>query len=127
MHGLIIFLPIGVRFIYEPVNATVVIGEPARFNCSAVQEDVVAFWVINEYQYDWTDFITSTTYNFDLLDNSLTVNNSTKSMDGTSFRCVINGHASRIGYLTVVGPSDQQNSISSPWPSHPTTGKLHNY
>ena len=91
---------------------TVMIGETVQFNCTGIQEHLVAVWIIDEHPHDWTDFIPASTCTFNLLDNSLTVNNSPKSLDGTSFQCVLNGHTSTIGYLTLVGTPTEESSQS---------------
>lgn len=106
----------------EPMNVTVMIGETVRFNCSGVQEHLVAVWIIDGSPHDWTDFITITTYTFDMFDNSLTVNSPPKSLNGTSFQCVLDGHRSRIGYLMVIQHINQ--SIPSNKSALNTTGKL---
>ena len=99
----------------EPVNITVAEGESTKLNCTmaAISEDI-AIWVINGLEYYWSDFANIELYSFDLRDNSLTIHNSPRALDGTSFQCVLDNHESRIGYLTVLRlPSTTSNSSVS--------------
>ena len=77
--------------------------ETIKFNCSTTDDGLlIAFWIINGSEYSFSDLISTPTYSFDLQDNSLTINNVHKGLDGTSFQCVIAQQASKIGYLTVL-------------------------
>lgn len=78
-----------------------VVGETIKFNCSRSDNDLPAIWIINGIQYTWRDFDTTVVYAFDIRDNSLTINNASRNLDGTSFQCVIDRQESQIGYLTV--------------------------
>lgn len=84
------------------MNQTVQAGETTIFNCSSVRDELIAYWIINGTQYYWTDFKTIRLFTFSLNNNSLIVNESPSSLDGTSFQCIINGIESVIGYLTVL-------------------------
>lgn len=77
-------------------------GETVKLNCSNTNNILFAFWIINGTEYSLSDLLSTPTYTFDLQDNSLTINNAQKALDGISFQCVIAQQASEIGYLTVL-------------------------
>ena len=96
------FSYIGV-FVSEPSNITVVEGESIKLNCSmAVISEDIATWVINGLEYYWSDFSKIEVYTFDLLDNSLTIHNSTRFLNGNSYQCIVDNCRSQIGYLSVL-------------------------
>lgn len=109
---------------------TVIEGKSVRLNCSmAIISDDIATWVISGVEYYWSDFSSIHFYTFDLRDNSLTVNNSPRLLDGTSFQCVLGDHESQIGYLKVLYLSPSTSSIvsnpqNSNSKSHYSTRKL---
>ena len=89
----------GSIFISEPVNVTVVEGDSVTINCSSTMDEFFAVWIIGGWQYLWSEFENSETYTSNQLDNSLTINNSPRSLDGLSFQCIINRQESQIGYV----------------------------
>ena len=89
-------------FTSEPVNVTVLEGESIRFNCTRTMSDSIAIWIIDDLQYYWADFRNIHQYTFSRADNSLTVNNAPRTLDGTSYQCVLNQEESNTGYLKVV-------------------------
>ena len=64
--------------------------------------DSIAIWVIDGLQYYWSDFRSIDHYTFNRADNSLTINNSPRTLDGSSYQCVLSQEESNIGYLTVL-------------------------
>lgn len=79
-----------------------------------------AIWIIGGLQHLWSEFENSETYAFNQLDNSLTINNAPRSLDGLSFQCIINRQESQIGYLTVLytdGNSTSTTLVSSELPT----------
>ena len=106
----------GSIFISEPVNVTVVEGDSVTINCSSTMNEFFAIWIIGGLQHLWSEFENSETYAFNQLDNSLTINNAPRSLDGLSFQCIINQQESQIGYLTVLytdGNSTSTTLVSS--------------
>ena len=91
-------------FLYQPYNISIYEGEGTKFNCTLAQamSGLIATWIINGQRHYWTDFMLIPTYSFDLRDNSLTVHNASRNLDGSSYQCVINRLASRIAYLTIL-------------------------
>ena len=83
-----------------------------KFNCSSMNNILIAIWIINGTEYSLSDLLSIPTYTFDLQDNSLTINSAQKALDGTSFQCVIAQQASEIGYLTVLSADAQMTSSS---------------
>ena len=78
-------------------------GENTVLNCTPAQRiGLIATWIIDGERYYHTDFMSISTYTFDVQDNSLTVHNASRNLDGTSYQCVIDRRASRIAYLTVL-------------------------
>ena len=102
----------GSSFISEPVNVTVFEGDSVTFNCSSTMNEFFAVWIIDGWQYLWSEFENSETYTFNQLDNSLTINNSPRSLNGLSFQCVIDRQESQIGYLTVLYTDDNSTSTT---------------
>ena len=96
----------GSHFVMQPSNITVTEGDSKKLNCTmaALSEDI-AIWVINGLEFYWTEFANMEVFSFDLRDNSLTIHNTPRSLDGTSFRCILDNHKSNIGYLTVLSLS----------------------
>ena len=87
----------------EPGNVTVTEGESTKLNCTmAVISEDIATWVINGLEYYWSDFAIIEVFSFDLRDNSLTIHNSPRTLDGASFQCILDNHESKVGYLTVL-------------------------
>ena len=89
-------------FTSEPVNVTVLEGESIRVNCSNTMSDSIAIWIIDGLQYYWSDFRSIDQYTFNRADNSLIINNSPRTLDGSSYQCVLSQEESNIGYLTVL-------------------------
>ena len=89
-------------FISEPANVTVLEGESTRINCTTTMKDDVVIWIIDDLQYFWSDFHNLDLYTLDPFDNSLTINHAPRTLDGTSFQCVVNHQLSATGYLTVL-------------------------
>ena len=90
-------------FLYQPCNMTLYEGENAKLNCTPTQRSgLIATWIINGKRHYWTDFMATPAFSFDLYDNSLTINNASLDLDGSSFQCVIDRRPSRIAYLTVL-------------------------
>ena len=89
-------------FITEPVNVTVLEGESIRINCTSTMSDSIAIWIIDGLRYYWSDFRSIDQYTFNIVDNSLTINNSPRTLDGSSYQCVLSQEKSNIGYLTVL-------------------------
>ena len=89
----------------EPTNVTILEGESTRINCTTTMPDSIATWILNGRLYYWSDFMNDDhldVYTLDLVDNSLTINNAPRTLDNTSFQCVVNNHLSMTGYLTVL-------------------------
>ena len=97
---------------YQPRNITAMEGETVKFNCSSANNALTAFWIIDGIEHDLRDLRRTSTYTFDLLDNSLTINNATKGLDGTAYQCVIDQQASEIGFLTVISKEQFTRSPS---------------
>ena len=89
-------------FISEPVNVTVLEGESIRINCTSTMSDSIAIWIIDGLRYYWSDFSSIGQYSINIVDNSLTINNSPRTLDGSSYQCVLSQEESNIGYLTVL-------------------------
>ena len=107
-------------FTSEPSNITVVEGESITFNCSmSAMNDDIATWIIDGLEYFWSDFGTKQIYSFNLSDNSLTINYSPTSLDGSSFQCILDNHRSQIGYLRVLHLSP--TSLTTSNSSNPST------
>ena len=101
-------------FVLEPINVTVIEGESTKMNCSTgvINEDI-AIWEIGGLEFYWTEFADIEVFSFDLRDNSLTINNSPHSLDGTSFRCILGNYESQLGYLTVLHLSTTASTTNS--------------
>lgn len=101
-------------FSSEPFNTTVFEGETIKFNCTSVNPTVQNFatWVIGGFQYYFADLLNSPLFIFSAYDNSLTVRNASRSLDGYSFQCILNRRSSNIGYLNVV--VSVNTTVSSP-------------
>ena len=95
-------------FTHQPENITALEGDTVKFNCSSTDSRHLAFWIINGSEFSWRSFRSIPTYNFDLQDNSLTIINVTRNLNGTPYQCVINWQVSQIGYLTVIAPTCPQ-------------------
>lgn len=102
----------GSIFISEPVNVTVNEGESITINCSSTMNEFFAIWIIDGRQYLWSEFENLEMYTFNQLDNALTINHSPRSLDGTSFQCVINRQESRRGYLTILYSDDIVSTVT---------------
>ena len=82
----------------------------------AVISEDIATWVINGLEYYWSDFSRIEVYTFDLRDNSLTIHNSPRSLDGNSYQCIVDNCRSQKGYLSVLyikSPTSPTTSNSS--------------
>ena len=99
-------------FILEPVNVTVLEGESIRMNCTNTMSDSIAIWMIDGLQYYWSDFRSIDQYTFNRADNSLTINNSPRTLDGSSYQCVLSQEESNIGYLTVLYKSPNTEYVT---------------
>ena len=85
----------------------------------AVISEDIATWVIDGLEYYWSDFGSIQTYTFNLHDNSLTVQHSPTSLDGTSFQCILHNRRSQIGYIRVLRLSP--TSLTTSNSSNPST------
>ena len=86
------------------------------FNCTLCDQSVsqsLATWVINGYQVYYVELLDSPLYEFNPFDNSLGVNNVSRSICGFSFQCILNRQASNIGYLTVIDGETKFNTTGS--------------
>lgn len=111
-------------FVSEPSNITVVEGESIKLNCSVgvISEDI-ATWVINGLEYYWSDFSTTEVYTFDLRDNSLTIHNLSRFLDGNSYQCILDNCRSQIGYLSVLYNKSHTSSTTTNSSYSSLTGK----
>ena len=89
-------------FISEPANVTVFEGESLTLNCTSTMTSSIPLWIINGVQYYWSDFKRIDQYTFIVANNSLTIHNVPRTLDGASYQCVFNQQASQVGYLTVL-------------------------
>ena len=106
-------------FLFEPTNITILEGESIRMNCTTTMHmpDDIVIWILNGRQYYWSDFSDLDVYTLDLVDYSLTINNAPRTLDKTSFQCVVNDHQlSAIGYLTVLYTVSSSSSSTSAVP-----------
>ena len=81
---------------------TVLEGESIIINCTSAMSGGIAIWIIDGVQYYWSDFKSINEYTFNRVDNSLTIINSSRTLDGTSYQCVLHQEESKVGYLTVL-------------------------
>lgn len=112
-------------FVSEPFNSTINEGETIHFNCTLAAEQsnqLIAVWIIDGLQYYLGDFKRTSTYSYNLADNSLTIHNISRTLDGSSFQCIINRQASKTGYLivqyTYVAASETTTDSDSSKPVH---------
>ena len=101
------------NFISQPSNVTVFEGESIRINCTSTMNGI-AIWIIDGLQYYWSEFKTIDLYTFNRADNSLLIHDSPRTLDGSSYKCVLNQEESSTGYLTVLYevPNDTVPTIS---------------
>ena len=88
-------------FISQPSNVTVFEGESVRINCTSTVSGI-AIWIIDGLQYYWSEFKSIDQYTFNRADNSLIIHDSPRTLDGSSYKCVLNQEESNTGYLTVI-------------------------
>ena len=95
---------------------TIIEGELVEFNCTPTEiTGQLATWVINGERHYWTDFMAKPEFKFNLNNNSLMIRNASRSLDGSTFQCIINRRASSIAYLTVLNSTlFTENSITTP-------------
>ena len=87
-------------FLAQPQDTTVTEGSDVRFQCSFEGSVRVPDWKIKETVYYW-QYIPRP-FTFHLSDFSLTVENVTASLNGTTFQCIVPGEAeSSVGVLIV--------------------------
>ena len=74
------------------------------YNCTSINPSGqnIATWVIDGFQYYYADLLDSPCFTYNQFDNSLTIRNASKGLDGYSFQCKLNRRSSNIGYLSVV-------------------------
>ena len=89
-------------FLYQPCNTTIIEGGSVEFNCTTIEStEQLATWVINGERHYWTDFRAKPEFIFNLSSNSLIIRNASRSLDGSTFQCIINRRTSSVAYLTV--------------------------
>ena len=87
--------------------------------------DDIVTWIINGRLYYWSDFNDLDAYTLDLIDYSLTINNIPRTLDKTSFQCVVNDHQlSAIGYLTVLYTVSSSSTSAVPITPSTTLSQL---
>lgn len=91
-------------FSSEPYNKTVHEGETLTYNCTSISpsgQNIVT-WVIDGFLYYYADLLDSPFFTYNRFNNSLTIRNVSKGLDGYSFQCILNRRSSNIGYINVV-------------------------
>ena len=96
---------------------TVLEGSSVRFECDFEGSDLTPSWIINKSVYYHTNL--PLMYSFDEKDFSLTVENVSLDLSGTSFECIVGQRKSAKGVLIVL-----RSQVNSTHPETPSEGKL---
>lgn len=93
-----------VVFTSHPSNQTIMEGQLAHFECAFEGADnLVPQWRVNTTVYFFTDI--PTIYGFDYQDFSLTIENAPRSLNFTSFQCIVGITFSNTAYLIIFANS----------------------
>lgn len=88
-----------VSFTSHPSNQTIMEGQSARFECRFEGANTVPYWKVNTTVYYFTDIPRRYGYNYQ--DFSLNIQSTPKTLNFTSFQCIVGTAFSNRAYLIV--------------------------